>query len=35
VVLHEIGSTTVLPPGAVGEVQPDGVLIVDVRGMRS
>jgi N-methylhydantoinase A len=34
-VLHEIGSTTAIPPGARAEVQADGVIIIDVRGMRT
>lgn len=31
-VIHEVGATTAIPPGAVAEVQESGVIIIDVRG---
>ena len=33
-VIHEIGATTAIPPGAVAEVQDSGVIIIDVRGVQ-
>jgi N-methylhydantoinase A len=34
-VIYEEGATTVVPPGAVGEVAPGGQLLIDVSGMAS
>ncbi|TPG32480.1 hydantoinase/oxoprolinase family protein [Mycolicibacterium hodleri] len=33
-VIHEVGATTAIPPGAVAEVQESGVIIIDVRGVQ-